>query len=50
MSTRDEAEPLHARWPEVSRQFLDFVAASPECLDRGNCTVVSQAPGLRTYS
>ena len=50
MSPLDEAKPVHARWSEVNRQFLEFVAANPECLDRGSYTVVSQAPGLRTYS
>ena len=49
-STLDEAKPVHARWSEVNRQFLDFVAATPECLDRGSYAVVSQAPGLQTYS
>jgi hypothetical protein len=50
MSTLDEAKPVHARWSEVNRQFLDFVAANPECLDRGSYTVISQAPRLQTYS
>ena len=50
MSTLDEAKPVHARWSEVNRQFLEFVAANPECLDRGSYTVISEAPGLQTYS
>jgi hypothetical protein len=50
MSTLDEAKPVHARWSEVNRQFLDFVAANPECMDRGSYTVISRAPGLQTYS
>jgi hypothetical protein len=50
MSTLEEAKPVHARWSEVNRQFLEFVATNPECLDRGSYTVVSQAPGLQTYS
>ncbi|HEY0036365.1 MAG TPA: hypothetical protein VGB66_06730 [Longimicrobium sp.] len=50
MSTLDEAKPVHARWSEVNRQFLEFVAANPECLDRDSYTVVSQAPGLQSYS
>jgi hypothetical protein len=50
ISPLDEAKPVHARWSEVNRQFLDFVAANPECLDRGSYTVVSQAPGLQAYS
>lgn len=50
MSTLDEAKPVHARWSEVNRQFLDFVAANPECLDRGSYTGVCQAPRLQYYS
>ncbi len=50
MSTLDEAKPVHARWSEVNRQFLEFVAANPECMDRGSYTAISQAPGLQTYS
>src|SRR5687768_17690955 len=50
MSTLEEAKPVHARWSEVNRQFLEFVAANPECMDRGSYTVISQAPGLQTYS
>jgi hypothetical protein len=49
-STLDEAKPVHARWSEVNRQFLDHVAANPEYLDRGSYTELSQAPGLQTYS
>jgi hypothetical protein len=49
-STLDEAKPVHARWSEVNRQFLEFVEANPECLDRGSYTVITQAPGLQTYS
>jgi hypothetical protein len=47
ISTLDEAEPGHARWSEVNRQFLEFVSANPECLDRGSYTAVCQAPGLQ---
>src|SRR5687768_2798291 len=50
ISPLDEAKPVHARWSEVNRQFLDFVATNPECLDRGSYTVVSQAPRLQAYS
>jgi hypothetical protein len=50
MSTLDEAKPVHARWSEVNRQFLEFVADNPECMDRGSYTVLNQAPGLQTYS
>jgi hypothetical protein len=50
MSTLDEAKPVHARWSEVNRQFLDFVATHPECLDRGSYTGACQAPRLRFYS
>ena len=50
MSALDEAKPVHARWSEVNRQFLEFVATHPECLDRGSYTAVCQAPGLQTYS
>jgi hypothetical protein len=50
LSALDEAKPVHARWSEVNRHFLDFVAENPECRDRGSYTVVSQAPGLQTYS
>lgn len=50
MSTLDEAKPVHARWSEVNRQFLEFVEANPECLDRGSYTGVCQAPRLQTYS
>ncbi|HEY0036094.1 MAG TPA: hypothetical protein VGB66_05365 [Longimicrobium sp.] len=50
MATLDEAKPVHARWSEVNRQFLEFVAANPECLDRGSYTVVCQAPPLQTQS
>ncbi|HST63117.1 MAG TPA: hypothetical protein VLK84_30690 [Longimicrobium sp.] len=50
MSALDQAKPVHARWSEVNRQFLEFVAANPECLDRASYTVISQAPGLQTYA
>lgn len=50
MSTLDEAKPVHARWSEVNRQFLEFVAAHPECLDRDSYAVVCQAPRLQTYT
>ena len=50
MSTLDEAKPVHARWSEVNRQFLEFVATHPECLDRDSYTGVCQAPGLQTYA
>ena len=50
MSTLDEAKPVHARWSEVNRQFLEFVATNPECLDRGSYTGVCQAPRLQTYA
>ncbi|HEY0037451.1 MAG TPA: hypothetical protein VGB66_12220 [Longimicrobium sp.] len=50
MSTLDEAKPVHARWSEVNRQFLEFVATNPECLDRESYAALCQAPGLQTYS
>jgi hypothetical protein len=50
MSTLDEAKPVHARWSEVNREFLEFVETNPECLDRGSYTDVCQAPGLQTYA
>ncbi len=50
MSPLDEAKPVHARWSEVNRQFLEFVEANPECLDRDSYAAVSQAPRLQTYS
>jgi hypothetical protein len=50
MSALDQAKPVHARWSEVNRQFLEFAAANPECMDRDSYTAVSQAPGLQTYA
>jgi hypothetical protein len=49
ISALDEAKPVHARWSEVNRQFLEFVATNPECLDRGSYAVVCQSPRLQTY-
>src|SRR3712207_3603097 len=50
MSPLDEAKPVHARWSEVNRRFLEFVAANPEGLDRASYAGVCQAPGLQTYA
>jgi hypothetical protein len=50
ISPLEEAKPVHAQWSEVNRQFLDYVVANPECLDRDRYAVVSQAPRLQAYS
>jgi hypothetical protein len=34
MPALDEAKPVHARWSEVNRGFLEFVEREPRCLHR----------------
>ncbi|HEX8905349.1 MAG TPA: hypothetical protein VF771_10930, partial [Longimicrobiaceae bacterium] len=45
-----EAKPVHARWSEVNRQFLEFVEREPACLDRASFAPLYQDPALRKFA
>ncbi|HEX8904261.1 MAG TPA: hypothetical protein VF771_05425 [Longimicrobiaceae bacterium] len=45
-----EARPVHARWSEVNREFLDYVETNPACLDRASFASLYQDPSLRKFS
>ncbi len=50
MSALDEAKPVHAKWSEVNRQFLEFVERNPESLDRASYAPLYHDPSLRCFS
>ncbi len=50
MSGLAEAKPVHARWSEANREFLEFVERNPECLDRASFAPLYHDPALRSVS
>ncbi len=49
MSALDEAKPVHAKWSEANREFLEFVERNPDSLARAGYAPVYQDPSLRSF-
>jgi len=45
-----EAKPVHARWSDANRDFLDFVERNPSCLHRSTFGSIYEDPSLRKLS
>ena len=50
MSPIAEAKPVHARWSEVNREFLEHVERHPAYLDRATFASLGENPALRKLS
>jgi hypothetical protein len=46
----EEAKPIHARWSEVNREFLDFVEREPSTLERASFASIYEGWGTRAYT
>lgn len=42
-----DAKPVHARWSEANREFLEFVERNPMCLDRTSFASIYECTSLR---
>lgn len=50
MLTLADVKPVHARWSEVNREFLDFVEQNPTYLDRSSFASIYEERSLRKLS
>jgi hypothetical protein len=50
VSTLDQAKPVHARWSEANREFLEFVERNPPYLHRSSFSSIYEERSLRHYS
>jgi hypothetical protein len=50
MPSLTEAMPVHARWSDVNREFLEFVERNPEYLDRATFATLGEDPTYRKFT
>lgn len=45
-----DAKPVHARWSEVNREYLEFVERNPSCLERASYASIYAEASLRSLT
>lgn len=50
MLPQAEAKPVHTRWSEVNRDFMEFVERNPEYLDRATFASLGADPAYRKFT